>query len=102
MVVLEFSIYPLDKGSSLSEYVARCIDIVEQSGLDYRCHAMGPEIEGDYDQVMAVVKHCFEALAEDCDRIECSMRLDFRRGRTHRIEGKLASVEARLGRPVKR
>lgn len=102
MVVLEFSIYPLDKGESVSSYVARCVQVVEQSGLDYRCHAMGTLIEGDLDQVLAVVKRCFEDLAHDCNRIECAVRIDYRKGRTHRLEGKVASVEQTLGRPVKR
>jgi uncharacterized protein (TIGR00106 family) len=102
MVVLEFSMYPLDKGEGVSDYVARCVQMVEQSGLDYRCHAMGTLVEGDLDQVLGVVKRCFEELASDCNRIECSLRFDYRRGRTHRLEGKVASIEQKLGRPVKR
>lgn len=102
MVVAEISIYPLDKGVSLSEYVARCVGVIDASGLDYRCHAMGTVIEGQLDQILDVVKKCFEVLEKDCDRIECYLRLDYRKGQTGRIEAKVASVEARLGRPVKK
>ncbi len=102
MVLLEFSMYPIDKGESLSPYVARSLDIIDRSGLDYRCHAMGTTLEGQFDEAMDVVRRCFEAMAEDCDRIECSIHLDYRKGRSGCLESKVASVEEKLGRPVHR
>jgi uncharacterized protein (TIGR00106 family) len=101
MVLLEFSIYPLDKGESISTYVARCLDIVDQSGTAYRSHAMGTILEGGYEEVMAVVQKCFEALSVDCKRIECSMKMDYRHGQTNRLQGKIASVEEKLGRKLR-
>ena len=102
MVLLEFSMFPLDKGESLSPYVARSLEIIDASGLDYRCHAMGTVVEGDFDQVMDVVRQCFERMAQDCDRVECSVKLDYRKGRTGRLNSKVASVEQKLGRDVKK
>ena len=102
MVLIEFSMFPIDKGASLSPYVARCIDIVDSSGLPYQCHAMGTTMEGGYDEVMDVVRRCFEALAADCDRIDCSIKIDYRKGRIDRLHGKLASLEEKLGRSVKK
>ncbi len=102
MVLLEFSMFPLDKGESLSPFVARSLDIIDRSGLDYRCHAMGTIIEGEFDDVMAVVRQCFETMSADCDRVECSIKLDYRRGRSGRLDAKVASVEEKLGRSVKR
>ncbi len=102
MVLLEFSMYPLDKGESLSSYVARSLEIVDASGLQYRCHAMGTVMEGEYDEVMAVVRKCFERMAEDCGRIECSIKFDFRRGRSGGLQQKVASLEEKLGRPVRK
>jgi uncharacterized protein (TIGR00106 family) len=102
MVVLDFSIFPIGKGESVSQYVARSLDIVDRSGLSYRCHAMGTTLEGDLDALLAVVKQCFDALVVDCDRIECAIKLDYRKGYTDRLDGKVASVEQKLGRPVKK
>lgn len=102
MVILEFSIFPLDKGDSLSPFVARSLDIVDRSGVDYRCHAMGTLLEGDIDAVLDVVKQCFQAMATDCDRIECSIKVDYRKGRRGGLESKVASVEQKLGRPIKK
>jgi uncharacterized protein (TIGR00106 family) len=102
MVVLEFSMFPLGRGESLSPYVAKILDIVERSGLDYRFHAMGTLLEGEWDDVMGIVRKCFEALAADCDRIECSIKIDYRKGQAGRLRTKVASVEEKLGRPLRK
>jgi uncharacterized protein (TIGR00106 family) len=102
MVLLEFSIYPLDKGVSLSPYVARAVEIVAASGLDYQIHAMGTIVEGEYAQVMDVVRRCFEVLARDCDRVECVLRFDYRKDRQGTLRGKVESVERHLGRELQK
>lgn len=102
MVLLDFSITPLGRGESVSSYVARCIRVVEAAGLEYRLHAMGTTIEGELDEVLGVLAACFRELATDCDRITCSAKFDWRRGGEGRLEAKVASVERRLGRPLKK
>lgn len=101
MVLLEFSISPLGKGASVSEYVARALAIVEASGLDYRLHAMGTIIEGEWREVFAVVEKCYEALRPDCERITCSIKVDAREGASGRLTSKVRSVEKKLGRKLK-
>ncbi len=100
MVLLEFSMYPLGRGESVSRYVARSLDIIDRSGLDYRLHAMGTVLEGEWDECMAVVKKCYEAMRKDCDRIECVVKMDYRKGRRGRLKTKVARVEKRLGRKL--
>ena len=102
MVLLEFSMAPLEKGPSVGSYVARSLEIIEQSGLDYRLHAMGTILEGELGDVLGVLQQCLEAMATDCDRITCSAKLDFRRGHSGRLDTKVASVEAHLGRELKK
>ena len=46
-----FSLYPLDKGESLSKYVARSLDIIDNSGLDYQLTSMGTMVEGEPDEI---------------------------------------------------
>ena len=101
MVLLEFSMSPLGKGESVGEHVARSLEIIDQSGLDYRLHAMGTVVEGEWDEVFAVVKRCFEAMSADCDRITCSIKLDYRKGASGRLAAKVRSVEEKLGRQLK-
>lgn len=97
MVLLEFSMSPLGKGESVGEYVAESLKIVQASGLDYRLHAMGTILEGEWDEVFAVVRACHEKMKERCDRISCSIKVDYRAGASGRLDSKVASVESRLG-----
>lgn len=102
MVLLEFSMAPLEQGASVGPYVARSLEIVEESGLDYRLHAMGTIVEGEIDEVLDVLKRCFAAMSESCERITCTCKLDYRRGHEGRLDAKVTSVETHLGRKLKR
>ena len=102
MVLLEFSMTPLGKGESVSRYVMRSLDIIDKSGLDYEFHSMGTVVEGEWDEVMGVVKRCFEAMRTDCDRISVAMKIDYRKGKSGRIQDKVKRVEDRLGRELRK
>ena len=102
MVLLEFSISPLGKGDSVSQYVARSLEIIDASGLDYELHAMGTIVEGELDEVLDLMKRCMEAMSSDCDRISCTAKIDYRAGHKGRIAGKVSSVEQRFGRALRR
>ncbi|MBE0621465.1 MAG: MTH1187 family thiamine-binding protein [Burkholderiales bacterium] len=100
MVLLEFSMSPLDKGVSLSPYVARSLDIIDKSGLPYQLTPMGTIVEGEWDEVMALVTACYQRMSQDCDRISTSMRIDYRAGKSGRLKSKIEAVEGRLGRSL--
>jgi uncharacterized protein (TIGR00106 family) len=100
MVMLEFSIFPIDKGASLSPYVSRCLDIVDKSGVPYKINPMGTVLEGDWDTVFGVVKSCYDELSKDCDRIEVTMKVDARKDRKGALDGKIKSIEGKLGREL--
>ena len=102
MVLLEFSMTPLNKGESVSQYVARSLEIIDASGLDYRLHAMGTIIEGEIDEVLAVLQQCFTAMSTDCDRVTCTAKFDYRRGYQGRLDSKVKSVEEKLGRELRK
>ena len=101
MFLLEFSISPLGKGESVSQYVARSLKIIDASGLDYRLHAMGTIVEGELHEVMDVMNQCLQAMAADCDRITCSAKIDYRKGHSGRLQSKVKSVEQHLGQELK-
>jgi len=101
MVLLEFSMSPLGKGESVGKYVARSLAIVEKSGVDYRLNPMGTVLEGEWEDVFGVVKRCFERMRKDCNRISCSIKVDYRKGAQGRLHAKVASVGKRLGRKLK-
>ena len=101
MVLLDFSMSPMDKGESVAPFVARCLEIVAASGLDYRLHSMGTTLEGEWDEVFGVVRKCYLALEPDCRRITVSIKVDYRAGQGRRLESKVRHVEEILGRPLK-
>jgi len=102
MVLLEFSMSPLGKGESVGKYVARSLDIIDTSGVDYRLNPMGTVLEGEWDEVFSVVKKCYERMKKDCGRISCTIKVDYRQGHAGRLQSKVASIEKKLKRPVKR
>ena len=97
-MIVEFSIVPIGKGVSVSEDVAKCLEIVDKSGLPYRFNPMGTVIEGDFDQVMDVIKRCHMAVLEDAERVSTLIKIDDRKGATGLIDKKVESVERRLGK----
>jgi uncharacterized protein YqgV (UPF0045/DUF77 family) len=62
---------------------------------------MGTTLEGEYDEVMAVVRACHERMSEDCDRIACQVKMDWRRGGSGRLEGKVEKLRRVTGRDLR-
>ena len=93
----EFSMFPLDKGASVSQYVARIVRVIDESGLEYRFGPMSTTIEGSYEEVMDVVRRCFEVMQTESDRVVLHLRLDYRRGRRDSMKTKMRSVESKVG-----
>ena len=95
-VIIDFSIFPMDKGESLSHYVARAIRIIKNSGLPYKFGPMSTSVEGEWDEVMALVDQCYRELEKDCSRINLNLKADCRKGSKGRMESKIRSVESKL------
>lgn len=95
-VLIHFSIFPTDKGTSVSPYVAKSVRIIRESGLPYKLGPMSTAVEGEWGEVMAVVEKCFTELRKDCHRIYMTLQMDYREGAVNRIEGKIKSVEEKL------
>lgn len=101
-MIAQFSIVPLGAGVSVSEYVARVIKIVDESGIPYKLHAMGTIVEGEWDEVMGLIKKCRDTLMEELERVVIDIKIDDRKGASGRIEAKVKSVEEKLGKSVKK
>ncbi|MBS3756559.1 MAG: MTH1187 family thiamine-binding protein [Desulfobacterales bacterium] len=95
-VIVELSIFPMDKGLSVSPYVARAVKIIEGSGLSYELNPMGTSIEGEWPAVFKVVDQCFKDLQNDSDRIYFTMKGDYRKDRSDGLNSKMASVKSQL------
>ena len=95
-VIVNFSIFPLDKGESLSNYVARAVKIIDESSLPYELTSMGTSVEGEWAEVISVVDKCFQAFEKDCNRVYLALKADYRKGPVGRIKGKVESVKRKL------
>ena len=102
-MLVEFSIVPVGKGESVSETVAEVLNIVDASGLAYRATAMGTIVEGEWDEVMGLIKKCHDAAASSAPRLLTRIATDYRPGKpAGRLDGKIRSVEKRLGHELKK
>lgn len=91
---------PLGKGESVSQYVAECLRIVEASGVSYRINPMGTVLEGEYDEVMGVIKDCHLRVMGMTTRCITSIKIDDRRGTCGALESKILSVEKQVGKKL--
>lgn len=101
MLLIELSMSPLGAGESVSADVARALEIIAASGLAYRLGPMGTCIEGEYDEVMAVVKRCLDDMRSRHHRVTFSIKADYREGAAGRLDAKVQSVVDKASRPLK-
>jgi uncharacterized protein (TIGR00106 family) len=95
-VIVDLSIFPIGKGESVHGDVSKAVGIIRASGLSHRLGPMGTSIEGGYDEVMAVVRDCFNAVSSESKRVYMTVKLDYRADQSGRIEEKVRSVEEQL------
>lgn len=95
-MIVEFSIVPIGKGESLSAYVAEAFKIIESSDVAFEHHAMGTNLEGEWDEVMAVIKACRDKLLESSNRVSLSIKIDDRKGTSDRLAYKVDSARRKI------
>ena len=100
-VLLEFAMFPTDKGESVSEYVGRILKVIDGEGYPYTLTAMGTIIEVEkLDDALKIVKKAYKQLEKDCNRVYSTMKLDIRKGKMGRLTQKIASVEKNVGKKL--
>ncbi|BAU23588.1 hypothetical protein THC_1217 [Caldimicrobium thiodismutans] len=102
-VLVSISIFPLDKGESVSSYVARAVKVIKESGFPYKVSPMETTFETEtLDSALSVIRKCFEVMESDCNRVICNVKFDYRKGRSSGIISKLKSLEEKLGEEIER
>ena len=94
--LIAVAIAPFGVGDELAPYVAEAVRVIRDSGLPYRTTSMFTEIEGEWDEVMAVVKEATFALAEQGILTELVLKSDIRPGHTNTINRKIEKVDELL------
>ncbi|HYA44336.1 MAG TPA: thiamine-binding protein [Acidimicrobiales bacterium] len=94
-MIAAFSITPVGAGESVGELVAEAVRVVRESGLPCETNAMFTNVEGSWDEVMAVLKGCVERLSGSAPRLSVVVKLDVRPGAPG---GQLTGKVERIGR----
>ena len=101
-VLLEFSMFPTDRGESKSEFVARVLDVIDKSNHEYQLTPMGTILETNtIDEALKVIGDCYKVLEPDCNRVSSFLKFDIRKNSSSRLKSKISSVEKKLGRELK-
>lgn len=96
-VIVDLCVVPMGVGVSVSKYVAVCEQILKDAGLKTHLHSYGTNIEGKWDDVMAAIKCCHEAVHKNgAPRITTTIKLGTRIDRKQSMEDKVKSVEEKL------
>jgi len=95
-VIVDLSLFPVGKSESVSKDVARAVQLIRESGLKHRTHAMGTLIEGDLDGVMVLVRRCFQKMTATGNRVYMTLKADYREGPVGRLDSKVTSLESKL------
>jgi len=96
-VLLAFSVAPAGGDSdSVSEAVAEAVRVVRESGLPCETNSMFTNIEGEWDEVMAVVKQAVDVVAAKAPRVALVLKADIRPGHTGQMTAKVARIEEHL------
>lgn len=101
-MLLELSVIPLGRGRSISADLADLARIIDASGLDYRLTAAGTILEGTWEQVMEVARKCHAEMRKKTDRVVTLMKVDDYEQRSGRLTAAVASIEQKVGKPLKK
>ena len=100
-VLVEFSMFPTDKGESVSPYVTRIIKMIDESGVPYKLTSMGTVFETEtIDEALELIKRAYQQLEPDCNRVFSVVKFDIRKGKSNRIVQKIKSIESKLKKEV--
>lgn len=101
-MLVEFSIIPIGVGSSIGDQLAEVLKIVDASGLPYKVNPMGTVMEGEWDEIMKLIKKCHKTVMKSGERALTTISIDDRKGKPNRIDEKVKSIERRIGKSLKK
>ncbi|GAX88249.1 conserved hypothetical protein [Lebetimonas natsushimae] len=98
-VLVEFAMFPTDKGESVSEYVSRIIKMFKESDINYQLTPMGTVYEVDsIEEATNIINKAYKLLENDCNRVYTTIKMDIRKNKNNRIKQKIKSVEEKIGK----
>ena len=98
-VLVEFAMFPTDKGESVSEYVSRIIKMFKDSNLNYQLTPMGTIFEVEtIEEATKIINNSYKQLENDCNRVYTTIKMDIRKNKSNRMKQKINSIESKIGK----
>ena len=98
-VLMEFAMFPTDKGGSVSEYVSKVIAMIRENASSYSLTAMGTIVETNtFAESLAILQKAHDILEPVSERIYSSAKFDIRKNSENRLQGKVQSIENKIGK----
>jgi uncharacterized protein (TIGR00106 family) len=101
-MLIELSVIPLGGTPHMSEEIAEVLEIIDESGLRYQLTPSGTCIEGAWDEVMPLVRRCHEQVREKSRHVVTTIKIEDEAGVDDKLTSNIASVEAKVGKSLKR
>jgi len=99
-VLVEFAMFPTDKGESVSNYVSRIIKMFKESDIKYQLTPMGTVFEVDsIEEATEVINKSYDQL-RDCNRVYTTIKMDIRKNKSNRMTQKINSIKKKIGSVV--
>jgi uncharacterized protein (TIGR00106 family) len=96
-VIADFSVVPLGVGVSVSKYVAACHEVLQESGLAHRLHAYGTNVEGEWNDVFAMIRKCHDVVhGMGAPRVSTVIKVGTRTDKDQSMLDKIESVERKM------
>ncbi len=98
-VLVDFAIFPTDRGESVSQYVSQVIDMIRNSGYPYKLTPMSTVIETDtMREALEIIAKANDLLEPYSNRIYAVAKFDIRKNKSGRLTGKIKSIEEKIGK----
>ena len=99
-MLVELRVTPVGTGEETKELIAKTVAIVEKSELDYQLTAMGTLLEGNWEEVMFVIRKCHDEVLNFAERVLTEIVIDDRKEMTGRLKGNVLEVEYASGKDL--
>jgi len=95
--LVEFAMFPTDKGESVSAYVSRIMKVFKDNNIDFQLTPMGTIFECEtVEDATKVINLAYSVLEPDCNRVYTTIKMDIRKGKSSRMKQKIASIQKHL------
>jgi len=98
-VLVEFAMFPTDKGESVSGYVSRILKMFKESDINYQLTPMGTIFEVEtIEDATKIINDAYKLLESDCNRVYTVIKMDIRKNKSNRMSQKISSIENKIGK----